>query len=861
MQAPHEQLGSFYLGGIHDGETGSSDRPLLYDARDLTTHAVCVGMTGSGKTGLCIGLLEEAALDKVPALLLDPKGDITNLLLQFPDLQPEDFQPWVNADDARRKGQTIEEYATGTADLWRNGLAQWGISGERIRDLAESADFTIFTPGSDAGVGVNIMGSLAAPDVDFDDDAEMLRERIGGTVAALLGLIDSKADPVRSREGVLLATVFEHYWRNDEDLDLPKLILAIQDPPVKQLGVFPVDTFYPPKDRYELAMAFNSLIASPTFGEWLQGESLDVDALLFREDGRPRHSVFYLAHLSDSERMFFVTLLLESVITWMRRQSGTTSLRALLYFDEVFGYFPPTAEPPSKRPLLTIMKQARAFGLGAVLVTQNPVDIDYKGLSNAGTWFIGKLQTEGDKRRVLGGLEGAIADAGGDARKIDFDSLINRLDSRVFLLHNVHSDAPVVFHTRWAMSYLRGPLTRPQVRTLMDNAGKRGRAGEDPGKANAVPDEASGSGGPQTKTGSAEQPAAAPDGYSSSPVALGADVPQYYVPASVSSKSAAGALSLRDGNIVDIKVLGITYQPGVVGLATVHFVDRKRNLDLQREVQLWLPVSERTAVIDWKDAESLAVDGRDLLEEPEDFRPDRGPLFPVAPEVLDSSRELKSVEKDFSNWLYYNTAYTLSTHDALDLFQMPGESDREYSIRLRQAAREARDAEVDALEDKYAERIERIQSKIDAETRKSESLEAEYSARRQEELIGLGEGVVNYFLGRRSSRVLSGASGRRRMTVKARHTLDSAQEKTEDFQADISELQDELDAAADEITVRWADVLDRITTVELKPRRTDVDIRLVALGWAPHWLLQYGGAQDLRTALLPAYVSAHALKD
>ena len=440
-----EQLGSFYIGGSAGPSATGEKAPIYYDARDLTTHAVCVGMTGSGKTGLCVGILEEAALDKVPALIIDPKGDITNLLLQFPELRPDDFQPWINTDDARRKGQTAEEYAAGTAALWRDGLADWGIDGSRIEALGESADFTIYTPGSDAGAPLDIMGSMAAPDVDFDSDAEMLRERISGTVAALLGLVEVNDDPVRSREGVLLATIFEAYWRKGEDLDLEKLILAIMNPPVDKLGVFDLDTFYPSGDRMKLAMAFNSLVASPAFGEWLRGEPLDIDALLYLDDGTPRHSVFYLAHLSDSERMFFVTLLLENVITWMRRQSGTTSLRALLYFDEVFGFFPPTAEPPSKRPLLTIMKQARAFGLGAVLVTQNPVDIDYKGLSNAGTWFIGKMQTERDRARVLAGLEGAIADAGGSTGPTgptDFDALISGLQSREFLMHNVHADAP-----------------------------------------------------------------------------------------------------------------------------------------------------------------------------------------------------------------------------------------------------------------------------------------------------------------------------------------------------------------------------------------------------------------------------------
>ncbi|RME41540.1 MAG: ATP-binding protein, partial [Caldilineae bacterium] len=467
MQAPPERLGSFYLGAEYDLKTGQrTNTPVNYDARDLTTHAVCVGMTGSGKTGLCIGLLEEAALDNVPTLIIDPKGDMTNLLLQFPDLRPEDFEPWVNPDDARRKGKTIAEYAADIASLWRNGHADWGITPDRIRALKEGAEFTIYTPGSDAGIPISILGSLAAPPLDFEQHAEAIRERIGGTVAALLGLVGVKADPVRSREAILLSNLFEHFWRQGEDLDLAKLIMAVQNPPVRQLGVFDVDTFYPEKDRFELAMAFNNLVAAPAFKAWLEGEPLDIDALLYAPDGKPRHSIFYIAHLSDSERMFFVTLLLENVLTWVRAQTGTTSLRAILYFDEIFGFFPPTAEPPSKRPLLTLLKQARAFGLGVVLVTQNPVDLDYKGLTNAGTWFIGKLQAERDKDRVLQGLKGAIAEAGGKS-KVDYDELISRLGSRVFLLHNVHEDRPVVFYTRWVMSYLRGPMTRPQVQQLM----------------------------------------------------------------------------------------------------------------------------------------------------------------------------------------------------------------------------------------------------------------------------------------------------------------------------------------------------------------------------------------------------------
>ncbi len=343
-----EKLGSFYLGKEYDVATKElSDRLLMYDARDLTTHAICVGMTGSGKTGLCIDLLEEAAIDNVPALIIDPKGDITNLLLTFPDLNPGDFRPWINVDDARRKGLSEEEFAAKQAELWRKGLASWGEDGARIRMLRESADLVIYTPGSDAGVPVSILQSFAAPPLSWDTEAELLRERVQGTVSALLGLVGVDADPVRSREHILLSNLFEHFWRRGEDLDLPKLILAIQTPPIRQLGVFDIDTFFPQKERFELAIALNNIIAAPSFQSWLQGQPLDIAGFLSTPEGKPRHSIFYIAHLSDAERMFFVTMLLNQLVTWMRTQAGTTSLRALLYIDEVFGYFPPVATPPS----------------------------------------------------------------------------------------------------------------------------------------------------------------------------------------------------------------------------------------------------------------------------------------------------------------------------------------------------------------------------------------------------------------------------------------------------------------------------------------------------------------------------------
>ncbi len=861
MQLPQEQLGSFYLGGLLNESGDVDEQPLLLDARDLTTHAICVGMTGSGKTGLCIGLLEEAALDRVPALLIDPKGDITNLLLQFPELLPEDFQPWVNVDDARRKNKSVEEYAASTADMWRNGLSDWGIDGELIQTLKNSADYTIFTPGSDAGVGVNIMGSLKAPSISFDDDAEMLRERISGMVAALLALIGENVDPVRSNEGVLLSMIFEHYWRLGVDLDLPKLILAVQNPPFEKLGVFDVETVYPSKDRTKLAMSFNMLMASPTFSEWLQGESLDIETLLFTREGKPRQSIFYLAHLTDSERMFFVTLLMESVVTWMRRQSGTTSLRALIYFDEIFGFFPPTAEPPSKRPLLTIMKQARAYGVGAVLVTQNPVDIDYKGISNAGAWFIGKLQTERDKARVLDGLKGAIAESGSSNTSINYDGLISRLNRREFLLHNIHADRPVVFQTRWVMSYLRGPLTRPQVKSLMEEAGKRGESL--PAVEVAIgsispsePEVASAQNGPESSksTDSASTEASTPseevpNGYVSTVVGLDTGIRQRYLESNVPVGAAVHQLQERTPD-AQIERTSFVYHPGVVGEASVQFVHRNRDKATIEDLAFFSPILEETHGIQW-DAAS-AIDANALQRAPGSGG-DAGPYYQPVSADYDSEREFMSVEKEFNDWVYYNSRIRMLVQEDLALYQQSGESDSAFMQRVTHAAREARDAEVDGLENKYEDKIARVNSKITDVNRKIEGLELELNSRRQLELIGLGEGALGYFLNRRRSSVFSGIGSRRRMTTKAHYALETASEQLVDLQEDVSELQAELEEATSEITLKWANAVDKVETVELKPRRADVEIIGVSIAWAPHWLIDYTDGQERqRSFVTPA---------
>src|SRR4051812_17779370 len=464
-----DKPGSFFLGRPHDiskKKTGSE--PLLYDSKDLTTHAVCVGMTGSGKTGLCLALIEEAALNGIPVIAIDPKGDLGNLLLAFPKLEPGDFRQWIDESEAARKKLSPDEYAASQAEQWRKGLDSWGEGPDRIRRFCDTVDRVIYTPGSSAGIPITVLKSFAAPPAELVADADAFNERVSSATSGLLALMGVDSDPVRGREHIFLSTLLDTAWRAGKDVDLGQLIQDINRPPITKVGAVDLESFYPAKDRTKLAMTLNNLLASPSFAAWMVGEPLDIERILYTPEKKPRLAIMSIAHLDDAQRMFFVTILLNEILAWTRTQPGTSSLRALLYMDEVFGYFPPTGNPPAKRPMLTLLKQARAFGVGCVLATQNPVDLDYKGLSNAGTWFLGRLQTERDKARVMEGLEGASAQAGATFDRQKMEATLAALGNRVFLMNNVHSDAPVVFESRWAMSYLCGPLTKNQIRTLMD---------------------------------------------------------------------------------------------------------------------------------------------------------------------------------------------------------------------------------------------------------------------------------------------------------------------------------------------------------------------------------------------------------
>jgi phage terminase Nu1 subunit (DNA packaging protein) len=838
---PFEKLGAFYLGQEVDLAAGKRlDSLVMYDARDLTTHAVCVGMTGSGKTGLCIDLLEEAAIDNVPAIMIDPKGDLTNLLLTFPDLRPEDFEPWINVDDARRKGMSVGDYARYIADTWRKGLADWGEGPERIRMLKESADFRIYTPGSEAGLPISILASLRAPTLGWDEGEEVLRDQIQGTVSALLGLIGIEPDPLRSREHILLSNIFEHFWRQGRDLDLARLISSIQSPPVRQLGVFDVDTFFPEKDRFGLAMSLNNIIAAPSFEAWIQGESLDISSLLYTSTGKPRHSIFYIAHLSEPERMFFVTLLLEEIITWVRQQSGTTSLRALLYFDEVFGFFPPVAEPPSKRPLLTLLKQARAFGFGVVLTTQNPVDLDYKGLTNAGTWFIGKLQTERDKMRVLDGLESATAEAGGALDRRQLDRTISALDSRVFLLHNVHEDHPVIFQTRWAMSYLRGPLTRSQVRQLMAETGSEVMA---PTAVAAAP----GRPAVQHEVTPAVAPAAAPDqlpGYSSTPPALPPDLPQVFLPLSLSPNRAVGRLEEELDQRLEAEETALVYEPCLLALGDVSFVDRKRRVNESRQVGLLVQPGDVGTVIRWEDADPIEVHPNDLENQPEP-----NALFGPIPSELNTASELRAFSKDFSDHLYHEQALDLYYNPVLKIYGEPGESERDFKVQAQQIAREERDAEVEKLRKKYQRKLDRLETRLAREERELAEDQAEYQARKREELVSAGESVIGLLgiFGRRSSTSVSKAARKRRLTTTAKADIEESEAEIARLEDEIEDMRQEMQEEAEAITDRWAATPDEIETYAVKPRRSDVQVEVVALAWTPYWEIGYRSARGSLT--------------
>jgi hypothetical protein len=799
-----EILGAFYLGKQYDLKAQkASDNLVLYDSKDLVTHAVCVGMTGSGKTGLCITMLEEAAMDSVPVIAIDPKGDIANLLLTFPDLSASDFEPWINEDEARRNGKSLAEFAAAQAELWKKGLGKWGQDGERIRKLRQTTEFAIYTPGSSAGIQLSIMKSFAVPPPEILEDGELLRERISTTVTSLLGLLGIEADPIRSREHILLSNIINACWQAGKDLDLAALIQQIQQPPFTKVGVMDLESFYPGKERFELAMAINNLLASPGFSAWMEGEPLDIKNLLYTPAGKPKISIISIAHLNDAERMFMVSLLLNQVLGWMRQQSGTTSLRAILYMDEIFGYFPPIANPPSKQPLLTLLKQARAFGLGLMLATQNPVDLDYKGLGNTGTWFIGRLQTERDKEKVLQGLEGAISSQGNTFDRQAIEDILTRLGNRVFLMNNVHEDAPIVFETRWAMSYLRGPLTRNQIKQLTD-----------PIRVHATNKELR-----EVKQVNKTIASASGAGAGPRPL-LGADVTQYFLP--VRSNAPDDGCTL-------------VYSPMVVGGADIHFLDAKLGVDYSQEAVFLAAITNNTIPVDWTEATPIEIHPNELETEPNEAA-----LFADVPSVASKGKSFDKWGKDLVDFIFRNRTIDLLKSDYHAIYSNPDESERDFRVRLNQLVRESRDGEVEKLRQKYAPKFAVLEERLRRAEAAREKEAQEAQAAKMQGWLSVGASLLGAFMGNKvasATNVRRGASALSSFSRASKQAGDvgRVEETIEAIQAQLQDLDAQFQAETQALQAQSDPMSERLETVSLKPKKKDINLRVIALAWTPQW--------------------------
>ena len=812
-----EKLGAFYLGREYNlAQREGTENLLLYNSKDLCTHAVVVGMTGSGKTGLCVNLLEEAAIDRIPSIIIDPKGDISNLLLSFPNLTPEEFRPWVDEGQAEREGVSPEVFATNEAEKWKKGLAGWGQDAARIRMMRDTVDMRVYTPGSNIGRPLTILKSFDCPNPQVLNDGDLLADRISSTSSGLLSLLGIDADPIRSREHILISNILNHTWSKGLNLDLGTLISKIQAPPFERVGIMELDNFYPEKDRRDLAMTLNNLLASPSFSSWMEGESIDIKRMLHTAEGKPCVSIVSIAHLSEKERMFFVTILLNEVLAWMRTQAGTSSLRAILYMDEVFGYFPPVQNPPSKQPMLTLLKQARAFGLGCVLATQNPVDLDYKGLSNAGTWFLGRLQTERDKARVLEGLEGASTQAGSNFDKSAMEETLAGLGNRVFLMNNVHENQPVVFETRWAMSYLRGPLTRTQLQRITE---------EDPTYDAAAMAEANSRGRPGTRRKSASLTPAVDQ--------------QQLVPSSVEQYFVEPNAHIGDGQ-------RLVYRPTLVGEGRLHYVRTTYKVDKWTEMKFLAEVENGDMPDEiWGDA--------DLLMEPLDFsrKPDPDAEFDTLPGDMQKSKNYTSWKKEFKEYLYREKTMTIYRCKELKKYSEPGEELGDFKVRLEQMASEKRDDAKEKLEKKYASKFSTLRDRIRRAEEKVEVQEDQYKQSRMSSAVSIGTTLLGALLGRSmvsatsargagsSMRSMGRASKEKADIGRAEEALQAVVQKYEDLEAEFAEEVDELEEKLSVDEMEFEDLV-------VPPRKSDISVEQFGVCWMP-FVVDQSGAEE------PAY--------
>ena len=779
-----EKLGAFYIGKRVEADTDKvTDDLVLYDSKDLTTHAVIIGMTGSGKTGLGVAMIEEAAMDNIPVIAIDPKGDLGNLMLTFPKFAPEDFLPWVNPRSASDQGQTVEEYAKGQASLWQKGLASWGQGGTRIASFRGKTDVSIYTPGSNAGQPVSVLRSFTAPAAAVLEDGDLYRERVQATATGILSLLGIDADPITSREHILISQLLDHAWQDGRDLDIAGLIGAIQAPPISKIGVMDIEAFYPSGDRFALAMRLNNLLAAPGFEVWMEGEALDTAKLLYTETGKPRISIMSIAHLDDNERMFFVAMLLNDLIAWMRAQPGTSSLRALLYMDEIFGYMPPTANPPSKRLLLTLLKQARAYGLGLVLSTQNPVDLDYKGLSNTGTWFIGRLQTERDKARVMEGLEGAAHGGRFDRQKME--QTLAGLGKRRFLLHNVHEDEAVVFNTRWVMSYLAGPLTRDQIGQLMAAR-----------KAAAVA-------APQTRR--AVKAATAP--------VLPPEIDQFTLPGSGDD---------------------LQYFPRVMAAADIVFANARYDVNAERSRLFTVELEDGPVTLDWDNAEAMGFAADDLAADPPG-----DVACAECPAAATRSKNYDAWSRELKRWLRQNETITLYRSAKHRLTSEAHETEGEFRVRLQQLLSEKRDLAIAKLRKRYASKATTLENRLLRAQQAIEREQQQSSKKKIDTAVSFGTAILGAVLGRKR---LSATSASRMGTAirsatgarKEAADVARAKETAARVRADLEALSAELEREVKALEGAYDAQAEEFAEIEVRAKSTDINVSLIGLVWMPY---------------------------
>jgi hypothetical protein len=792
-------MAELFLGGAVDPVTHErTGNDVRIGTDNFTTHGVIVGMTGSGKTGLGVVLIEEVLSAGLPALLIDPKGDLTNLCLTFPALAPSDFRPWIDEAQATAAGLTPEAFAVQQSELWTKGLLGWGLTTQNVATLRDKTDFTIYTPGSQSGVPVNIVGSLQVP-ADMGD-AEIVGDEIEGYVSGLLGLVGVDADPLSSREHILLSNLINHSWTEGRALDLATLVGLVGNPPIRKLGVFELDQFFPPADRMQLAMKLNGLLASPSFAAWGDGPALDIQSMLYTSAGKGRCAIITTSHLSDEERQFVTSLILTKLVTWMRRQSGTTDLRALLYMDEVAGYLPPTANPPTKKPIMTLMKQARAFGVGVVLSTQNPVDVDYKALSNAGTWMIGRLQTDRDKQRLLDGL--ATASGGVDVAAVD--ATISGLAKREFVLRRAGKDTTEVFTTRWAMSYLRGPMTRDQISQLTELAPATNPAAAATGATNrpaATP----------TATLADDETSVMPD------VADG--IPIRWVDVAAPWLADVGGSSV-----------GTRLEAAIVARVSLRYDDTKADVALNQEFECVL--SPLTEIIDASRSIPVDYDDRDLRIEPP-----ANSTYTFGKAPLTSKTYFANIERDLRDHLARSLTIDIPVNTDLRLYGWPGETVEQFELRSARTADELADAEIAKLRDKYETKVETVRRQLAEATDRVDVLEEEAHGKRNSELLSTAGSVLGGLFGGRSRGGLLGklgsAASRRGRTSAAKERVDAAENKVERLEQGLLELEAELADEVTEIDERWMAQAKNSTSMAIGLERTDVTISHLVLAWLP----------------------------